>query len=431
MPRMLRSCALISLAISVAPAALPAQTLTFAAPKTIPFTLPDSAGAVRYSAADFTGNGKTDYLLEPWNQGDLLDFALLIGDGSGNFTMEETNVPVPINGTDGPGQYRVADVNNDGKADIITFLPGCQKPFNNNCSSGTFGTIKVYLNQGGGRFINTYTSTLPQFLETISIATGYFNGDVKPDIAVLSTTTNVAVKAPTAALTLFLNTGDGLFTKQADTNLPAAMTSFATFTGNLIAGDFTGNGRNDLVFSYASAVGGPTPTGLVYRLPNNGKGSFGTPVLAYKFGSGGGANFITGDLNGDGRADLVYAGPNRNMIALLANTAGGFTLGASTHYFIEFVFQWALADVNGDGKLDLAIAGGDSNGNVPSAAIYPGIGNGTFNSSYKALHPSGNAGAIFAGMMAIAPLAKGDLPSVTFLNANNNSLELYVNKTVK
>ncbi|MGB0124724.1 MAG: VCBS repeat-containing protein [Silvibacterium sp.] len=429
MPRMLRSCTLLALAISVAPAALPAQTITFAAPKTISFTLPDSAGVVRYSAADFTGNGKTDYLLEAWNQGDLLDFALLIGDGSGNFTLQETNVPIPTTGDGTPGQYRVADVNYDGKADIITFLPGCQKPFNNNCSSGTYGTIKVYLNQGGGRFINTYTSTLPQFLETINISVGYFNGDRLPDVAVLSTT-SIGVTGPNAALTLFLNKGDGLFTRQADTNLPAGMTSFATSTGNLVAGDFTGNGREDLVFSYDSEPGGPTPNGLVYRLPNNGTGSFGTPVLAYKFGSPGGGLFATGDLNDDGRTDLIYAGGTRDMIALLANTAGGFTLGASTHYYIEFVFQWALADVNGDGKLDLAIAGGNDNDNVPIAAIYPGIGNGTFNLSYKAIHPSGGEGTIFAGMMAIAPLAKGDLPSVMFLTGPT-TLELYVNKTVK
>lgn len=402
------------------PAALTAQTLTFAAPKTIPFTLPDSAGAVSIAAADFNGDGKMDYLLEAWNQGDLLDFALLLGNGYGSFTQQETNVPVPVS-----LKYAVADVNGDGKADIITFEPGCRKITNfNNCPNGTYGSIKVYLNQGSGRFINSYSSTLPQALDTISYAVGYFNGDGKPDVAVLSTTSNVAAKAPTAALTVFLNTGDGLFTRQTDTNLPAAMTSFATSTGNLIAGDFTGNGRNDLVFSYVSAVGGPTPTGVVYRLPNNGTGSFGRPVLAYKFSSGGGADFVTGDLNRDGRTDLVYGGPNRNMIALLANSAGGFSQGASLHYFITFGFQFALADVNGDGKLDLALSGTTSGG-AATAAIYPGFGNGTFNTSYKALHPSGNWNT---DSMAIAPLLKGDLPSIMF-QTGSNTLELFVNTT--
>jgi hypothetical protein len=413
-------CVCLFLAVVAAPAALPTQTLTFAAPKTISFTLPDSAGAVTIAAADFNGDGKTDYLLESWNQGDLLDFGLLLGNGYGSFTQEQTNVPVPAS-----LKYAVADVNGDGKADIITFEPGCQKTFANPCSGGAYGSIKVYLNQGGGRFINTYTSTLPQFLDTISIAVGYFNGDGKPDVAVLSTTSNVAAKAPTAALTVFLNTGDGLFTRHQDTNLPAAMTSFATSTGNLVAGDFTGNGHNDLVFSYASEPGGPTPTGVVYRLPNNGTGSFGTPVLAYKFSSGGGADFITGDLNSDGRTDLVYGGPNRNMVALLANSAGGFAVGPSLHYFMEFLWQAALSDLNGDGKLDLVLSGNSNN--VATAAVYLGEGSGKFNTSYKALHPSGPWNT---DSMAIAPLAKGDLPSIMF-QTGPNTLELFANKTVK
>src|ERR1700749_4173689 len=44
MTRLLCTCAVLSLVASAAPAALPAQTLTFAAPKTINVTLPDSAG---------------------------------------------------------------------------------------------------------------------------------------------------------------------------------------------------------------------------------------------------------------------------------------------------------------------------------------------------------------------------------------------------
>lgn len=426
---MLRSFTLLSLAISVAPAALPAQTLTFAAPKTISFTLPDSAGAVHYSAADFTGNGKTDYLLEAWNQGDLLDFALLIGDGSGNFTLQETNVPVPTSGDGTPAQYRVADVNNDGKADIITFLPGCQKPFNNNCSSGTYGTMKVYLNQGGGRFINTYTSTLPQFLETINIAAGYFNGDVKPDVAVLSTTTNVATEAPAGAvLTVFLNTGDGLFTKQADTNLPAALKSPPIYPSNLIAGDFTGNGRQDLVFQFDSTPSSNAqPIVYLYRLPNNGKGSFGTPVLedsgsVFQLGS----PMVFGDLNNDGKTDIVYSEPNRNLVSLLGKSGGGFVQGPALHYYLESLWQFALSDLNGDGKLDLVLSGYTTNG-LAYAAVYPGEGTGKFNPSYKAIHPSGPWNQ---ETMAIAPLAKGDLPSIMF-QGGPNSLELYVNKTVK
>jgi hypothetical protein len=149
-------------------------------------------------------------------------------------------------------------------------------------------------------------------------------------------------------------------------------------------------------------------------------------VLAYTFSSGGGANFITGDVNRDGRTDLVYGGYPRTVFDLLATSSGKFTQGPTTHYYIESVFQWALADLNGDGKLDLALSGTNS-GPVPYAALYPGYGNGSFNTSYKALHPSG---PWVTDTMTIAPLIKGALPSVMF-QTGPNTLELFVNKTVK
>lgn len=421
MTRMICSCAVLSLMASVIPATLPAQTLTFAAPKTIKVTLPDSAGIIHFSAADFTGDGKTDYLLEAWNQGDLLDFALLVGNGSGGFTTEETNVPVPPNATGSAPEYVAADVNNDGKTDIITFQPGCTSPCAPNNKPGV---VTVYLNKGGGRFVPSFRGTLPKNMDTISYAVADFNGDGHPDFAVLSTTDNPNPLEP--VLSIFLNQEGGLFTQQNDPNLPNTTTVSPAFVGNVVAGNFRVKGRNDLVFSYDTNNSGSTPLeGWVYILPNNGKGSFGKPQLAL---TGAYGAFVPGDLNGDGLTDLVSGDPDgtRNLISLLATSGGKFTPGPVTHYYIEFLNQYALSDINGDGKLALILNGTNNNEQTNYAAAYPGNGNGSFNSSYYALHPTGEAGAL----MQIAPLTKGSLPSVMFQTAFD-TLELYVNTTKK
>jgi hypothetical protein len=432
MTRLLRSCALLALATSVAPAALFAQTLTFAAPKTFTVILPDSAGVFHSSAADFTGDGKMDYLLEAVNQGDLLDFALMVGNGYGSFTTKETNVPIPMDteNEELPDPYAAVDVNNDGKTDIITMDPGCQTSYcrcdTTPCTptSDLNGIFKVWVNQGNADFVNTYTGTLPPHLGSIVYAVADFNGDGKPDIAVLSTFTSTG-KAYPAVLTVFLNKGDGLFTQTTDTNLPN-MDMVPPAVPDIVAGNFIGSGHKDLTFSYESITSKGATVLYTYTLPNNGKGSFGTPVLAY---SGGIADGVAIDLNGDGLTDLVTFGPNFTLQVYFAKHGGGFTAGPRTPtYYNMFADQFGLTDMNGDGKPDLWISGGTRTGNANNAAIYFGNGNGTFNSSYKAIHPSGAGGG--GDLMSVAPLAKGDLSSVMFQTAFDQ-FELYVNKTVK
>ncbi|HEX5235133.1 MAG TPA: VCBS repeat-containing protein [Silvibacterium sp.] len=426
MSRFFRLYAPLALVTIAAPVALLAQTITFATPKQFTVTLPDSASVARYSAADFNADGKMDYLLEPWNQNDLLDYALLMGNGSGSFTTVEANVPVPFS-----LEYIVADVNNDGKADIITLEPGCQKgdtcsqfaPGPNSPNNAT-GSFKVYLNEGSGRFTNTFTGTLPQ-LGTLNFVAGDFNGDGKPDVAVLASSFNSnTIPGTPPQLIVFLNQGSGLFTQHTDTNLPSSMTTQTTNIGNLVTGNFIGTGHKDLLFSFEAGSGDPAPKAQIFILPNDGSGTFGKPKWAFDMTTTAPADFIFADLNGDKLTDLLYLdGSIRDAVVLMAKSGGGFTQHNTVHYFIDFPSQWAFSDVNGDSKWDLAIDGANSGSTAGTAAIFPGFGNGTFNQSYKALHPTSNA-----GQMAIAPLMKGRLPSVMF-QTSSDGFELYVNTT--
>lgn len=422
MSRFIRFFAPLALVTITAPAALLAQTPTFTS-KSFTVNLPNSEGVDRFSAADFNGDGKMDYLLETYSQANPPNFALLIGNGSGSFTLQQTNVPVQPS-----FDYLVADVNNDGKADIITLQPGCQKGAGCNGFSdqnNPTGSFKVYLNQGGGKFINSYSGTLPQ-LGSITFVPGDFNDDGKPDVAVLASTWNSGATGIPPQLIVFLNEGNGLFTKHTDTNLPASMTTQPTNIGNLVEGSFTGAGHKDLLFSFESGFSDPAPKAQIWILPNDGSGNFGKPKWAYTMNSTAPADFIFADLNGDGLTDLVYlSGTARNATVLMAKSGGGFTQHTSVHYYIDFPIQTALADLNGDGKLDLMINGNNSGSTAGIAAAYPGYGDGTFNISYKAFHPSGGY-----GFAAIAPLMKGDLPSVLF-QPGYNRFDLYVNTTKK
>ena len=63
-----------------------------------------------------------------------------------------------------------------------------------------------------------------------------------------------------------------------------------------------------------------------------------------------------GDLDGDGKPDLVTANQVGNSVSVLLNRGDG-SFGASVNYSTgTFAISVAIGDLNGDGKQDLATA---------------------------------------------------------------------------
>lgn len=67
-----------------------------------------------------------------------------------------------------------------------------------------------------------------------------------------------------------------------------------------------------------------------------------------------------GDVNGDGKPDVVVANPTLNNIAVFLNTGGG-TLGPGSFLAVSgSLNSVSLADINGDGHLDIILPGGST-----------------------------------------------------------------------
>jgi hypothetical protein len=90
----------------------------------------------------------------------------------------------------------------------------------------------------------------------------------------------------------------------------------------------------------------------------------------------------TGDLDSDGKLDLVTANYASNDVSVLLGNGDG-TFNPAVSYPVDVApFLVMVADLNGDGKLDILTAnqGNSSSCSVCSVSILLGNGDGTFQS---------------------------------------------------
>lgn len=179
-----------------------------------------------------------------------------------------------------------------------------------------------------------------------------FNGDHKIDIAVAS-----MGGFPNDQVVIYLNNGDGTFQ-------PPKSFAVGTAVFAMIAGDFNGDGKIDLIT-------GQTESKDLSVLLGNGDGTFQKAVSYPAGGAVGG--IVAADFNGDGKLDLAVSNQSPGSLSILLGHGDGTFGAASTQSLGMALVGITAADFNGDGKLDLAIA--DNNNTV---WLLLGAGDGTF-----------------------------------------------------
>jgi hypothetical protein len=286
--------------------------------------------AVQVRVGDLNHDGKADLVVSSYGGGNNGDgsVGVLLGDGDGTFEPVVTYDP----GWPYPGQLAIADVNGDGSPDIVVV---------NQSGPGT-GDIRVLLGGGDGTFQlgGTYDSG---GVDLFGVALADVNTDGRPDIVVggwFSGTVSV-----------LLGNGDGTFREPV-------VYSGGGYPLSVAVADVNGDGKPDL------EVAEYTGHGEVGVLLGKGDGTF-QPIVIYDSGGNFADSLAVADLNGDGNPDVVVTNCGADTIhgctslftsvvsVLLGNGDGTLQPPATFNAGGNSVSSVAVGDLNGDGKPDL------------------------------------------------------------------------------
>jgi hypothetical protein len=285
---------------------------------------------------DINGDGKPDVAA-------VLDFSntvsVFLNTTPTDATLPSFETPFDFTTGSSPDFVAIGDVNGDGKPDLIVVNRGAS-------------TVSVLLNT------TAMNATMASFAANVDFTTGSvpdcvaigdINGDGKPDLVVVNSGSNT--------VSVLLNI------TEANANTPSFSPRVDFMTGPLPSsvaiGDINGDGKPDVVVTDqqlgANAISVLLNTTTMYA---------NTPSFAAKvdFTTGSMPDSVaTSDFNGDGKPDVVVANSGSNTVSVLLNTTAPNADTPSFAAGFDFATgpspdSIAVGDINGDGKPDLVVA---------------------------------------------------------------------------
>ena len=246
----------------------------------------------------------------------------------------------PFAQTDGPGLLVAwADIDNDGRVDLIGAREG--KP------------ASIYFNQGNG----TFTETPFDVLSPWNIALADYDRDGLLDLYCSSWSSTAGASLTNA---LYHNSGGGVFTRMSAKEV-GPIVSVSTFGAAWV--DYDDDGWVDLFT-------GLTPRRMFH---NDGNGRFSPINNVVTRATGEALMGAWGDYDNDGRLDLCVAGWGGRTVLYRNLGNGQFEVACGLPTLIGYHGSVTWVDYDNDGFLDLFVTG------IPNPShLFRNNGDGTF-----------------------------------------------------
>jgi hypothetical protein len=302
-----------------------------------------SASPFDVEVADVDGDGKLDIVVSDFGTAQVSVYRNNCTPGNINSNLF-TRVDFQV-GTN-PETIAIKDIDGDGKPDLLVANPSS-------------GTISILRNTSvvGSLTINSFAPKVDIATGGTcdTVAVGDLDGDGKPDMVVgYSNNSNVS---------LFRNiSSPGSIT--TNSFAPAVNLPGVNYTINLAIADLDGDGKLDLVaITYLSqTLSVFRNTSTVGSLTTN---SF-APRIDYSLG-GRGHSLAVGDLDGDGKPDIAAVTELNSLLSVFRNVS---TPGSFTNSSLAGPFNFStgvnavgvsIGDLDGDGRPDVVFCNANDN----------------------------------------------------------------------
>ncbi|WP_286255346.1 FG-GAP and VCBS repeat-containing protein [Streptomyces graminofaciens] len=253
----------------------------------------------------------------------------------------------------------VADFNGDGYGDVAYSAVGANVGGNNfagqivalyGSANGVTSTKRTTISQN--------TPGIPDSAETGDCfgqdpAYGDFNGDGYDDLAVSAALEDAGGDRDTGTVVIVWGSPKGL--SGATTLKDPAPVTHGDWGKSLAAGDFDGDGKQDLAVGTASRTIHVFKGGIAKSGKAGGRYTFEPPIKSEEFT--GAVNLTAGAVNGDKRTDLIVTGwdpdSEKRLIVnyYVPGTASGLSVSSAQQLKSGIVS--GIGDINGDGYGDI------------------------------------------------------------------------------
>jgi subtilase family serine protease len=362
-------------------------------------------GPILTAIADLDGDGKPDLVVANYYDGTISLFRNISTNGTLSFGPR---VDLPSFGGN-PWGLAVADVDGDGKPDLVV-------------SDSSNGRVLVYRNISTVGTLTTDSFAAPVAFSVgnfpMAVRVGDLDGDGRPDIVCVNNGDNT--------LSLLRNIG---MAGSLTTNSFAPQVVLATGPGphDLVIVDLDGDGKPDIAEvnytpSFFSVFRNTSVPGVINTNSFAARVDFAT--------SGEGNSIVVGDVDGDGKPDVIVGLASGSAISVYRNLASPGTLNTNSFAAeVDFpapglVRGLGMGDLNGDGKPDISLVGEEGS----FMSVYQNVSTpGSFTNTSLAGRVDYGTGDNAQGV-TIGDLDGDGRPDIVFVNFYDSTISIYQNQ---